>query len=109
MARPTIIERTNNEVLVERAELYFKKVYKEVQSPVTYSGKHAILAVIVTNISPSEAQMNALETAIEGLTGIHKAHVMIGPARIPLDRVPAGNDLFIGVEAGFDIRATPVK
>jgi len=63
--------------------------------------------LVATNAALTETQMDALETAIEAITGVHKAYTLIGPARIPLDRVPAGHELAIWARAGFDIRPTP--
>jgi len=51
--------------------------------------------------------MDSLEMAIEALNGVHQAFVLVGPARVPIDRQPADTDLTIRVEAGFEIRPTP--
>ena len=109
MARTNITELTDAQVLVANTSKVFRPVF--VQTPVipaTYNGKYAVLCAIAVNVQLSEAQMDALEVAIGAITGVHKAFVMIGPARIPIDRVPAGCDLRIGVEGSFRIDPTPV-
>lgn len=114
MTRPNITEVSTDEAIVRYTDRFFRRVYAETPAiPATYDGKYALIAVIAVNTAPTEAQMDTLQTQIEAITGVHKAFVLIGPARIPLDRVPDDTaettySLHIGAEAGFDIRATPV-
>jgi len=108
MARSNIVELTTDQVIEQNTSKFFRPVYSETPAiPDTYAGKYAVLAAIAVNVALTEEQMDALETAIEGITGVHKAFVLIGPARIPTDRVPEGTDLVIGVEGKFDIKPTP--
>jgi len=105
MARTNVIEVTCDELVVNATSRVFRQAYAETPViPSTYDGKYVQLAAIATNAELTGAQMDALETAIEQITGIHKAFVLIGSARIPLDRVPDGNDLLITCQGGFDVR-----
>jgi len=108
MARPNVSEMTEDEILVSHTDKFFRRVFAQTPIiPASYDGKYAVMCAIAINIDATEAQMDTLETQIEAITGVHKAFVMVGPARIPIDRVPAGHDLRIGIEAGFGISPTP--
>jgi hypothetical protein len=104
MARANIVEQTEAEAIASYTDKFFRRVYARTPAiPAGYDGKYVLLAAIAINIDASEAQMDQFETDIEAITGVHKAFVLAGPARIPLDRVPVGHDLRIGIEAGFHI------
>ena len=108
MARSNITELTDEQVLSRYTDRFFRRVSaKTPDIPASYDGKYVSAVLVATDAQLSEAQMDGLETAIESITGVAKAFVLIGPARIPLDRVPTGDELRIVVEAGFDIY-TPV-
>ncbi len=108
MARSNITELTEDQVLARSTDRFFRRVSATTPIiPGTYSGKYVILAAIAIDVAASEAQMDGFEASIEAITGVHKAHVLVGPARIPLDRVPADHDLRIAVEGGFRIDAEP--
>jgi len=110
MARPNIIEKTEAEIIAQNESRFFRPVFATTPAiPASYDGKYACLVAVATNAALDETQMDQLETAIEGITGVHKAFVLIGPARIPLDRVPADHELRIGVEGSFRIDPTPVE
>lgn len=110
MSRPTITEVTTDDVLVRYTDRFFRAVSAETPAiPASYDGKHVVIAVIATDAAPTEAQLDGLETQIEAINGVHKAFVLIGPARIPLDRVPANTELFIHAQASFDIRREVIE
>lgn len=107
--RANIVEKTEDEVLVQYTDRFFRAVHAETPEILpALTGKYALMVLVAADVEASEAEMDAFETGIEGLAGVTKAFVLIGPARIPLDRVPTGHDLFISVEAGFDIRPEAV-
>ncbi len=114
MARTNISELTCDEIVVRYSDRAFRVVSAETPDiPENYAGKFASAIIVATNVELSEAQMDELQTRIEEIAGVHKAFVLIGPARIPIDRVPAdtANDTYalkIKVEAGFGITKTPV-
>lgn len=108
--RSNIIEKTEAEVLQENTGKFFRPVFVQTPAiPAEYDGKYVCLAAIAVNVDLTEEQMDAIETAIEGITGVYKAFVLIGPARIPIDRTPEDCDLKIGVEASFRIDLTPIE
>lgn len=105
--RANIIELTDAEVRAAQPHRFFKKRYAQTPAiPDTYAGKYVSAVLVATNVALTEAQMNTLETEVEAITGVHKAFVLIGPARIPIDRRPVGYDLYIGAEAGFKFEST---
>jgi hypothetical protein len=109
MPRPNIKERTEAEVLATRTRDFFRSVSNVTPViPNSYAGKYALMLAVAVNSEFTEANMDALETAIDALTEVHKSFVLIGPARIPTNRVPAGHDLRLGVEGRFSIEVTPV-
>jgi hypothetical protein len=108
MARTNIAELTEDQVIEAYTRKFFRPVFTSTPPiPASYDGKYVCLAAIAMDVELSEAQMDALETAIEAITGVHKAFVLIGSARLPLDRTPVDHDLTIGVEASFDIKPPP--
>ena len=109
MPRTNITELTDAQVLLANTSKVFRPVFAQTPIiPPSYDGKYICLVAIAVDVAATEAQMDGMETSIEAIPGIHKAFVMIGPARIPLDRVPADCDLRIGVEGSFRIDPTPV-
>ena len=109
MTRPVIIERTTDEIVALSTDRAFRAVFSETPAiPASYAGKYALLCVMAIDIEATEAQMDAFQTQVEAIANVHKAFVLSGPHRIPLDRVPADHDLTIGTEAGFRIKPTPV-
>lgn len=109
MARGNITELTDEQVVSRSKDRFFRKVYKETPSiPLAaYNGKYVCAVLVAVDSALSEAEMDTLEAGIDAVANVHKSFCLIGPARIPVDRVGAGNDLHIGVEAGFDIRPEP--
>jgi hypothetical protein len=108
MPRNNTTELTESQII----ETYTNKVFGPVsaQSPTisaSYAGKFVCVTLVATDAELSEAQMDALETSIEAITGVYKAFTLIGPARIPIDRKPVDTDLSIRVEAGFEITPIP--
>lgn len=107
--RANIVEKTEEQVIEQYTDKFFRRVHASTPAiPASYAGKYAMMVVVATDVAPSEAQMDGFETDIEAITGVHKAFILVGPARIPTDRVPANHELFIGIEAGFDIKPEPV-
>jgi len=108
MPRRNIQEAAEADIVKNNTRLVFKPVHAETPAiPQSYDGKYALMMAIATDIEPSEAQMDQLEAAIEDITGVHKSFILIGPARLPLDRVPSGTDLSIWIDAGFAINPKP--
>ena len=110
MARKNITEQTEDQVLAQSTQKFFRPVFA--QTPAIgagYTGKFVCMIAVATDVEVNESQMDALETAIEAISGVHGAHCLIGPARIPLDRVPADHDLKIGIEGKFTVDPTPVE
>lgn len=109
MARANVIELTDEEVLALSTDRFFKAARDETGAiPVAYDGKYYCVAAIVTNVALTEAQMDDLEAQIDAIAGVAKSFVRIGPVRIPLDRVPAGDDLVVQIESNVDIRTPEV-
>lgn len=110
MTRANITERTEEEVIVSNEAKFFRPVYAKTPAiPITYDGKYVCLLAVVLDVKATEAQMDLLETSITSTSGVHNAFCLIGPARIPLDRVPSGYDLNIGVEGKFNITPEPIE
>ena len=106
--RQNIIEMTEADVIASDERKFFRPVFVRTPAiPAAYDGKYAVLCALAVDTELSEAQMDQLETAIEGITGVHKTFVLVGPARLPLDRVPDGHDLKIGCEGSFRIEPVP--
>lgn len=104
MPRLNVGELTEDEVLTRSTQTFFKRRYNRTPAiPASFDGKYVILTAVVADIQASEAQMDTLETAIEGLPNVHKAFCLIGPARIPLDRLPAGAELVGSMDFGWEM------
>ena len=104
MARQNISEISNEDALVRYTDRFFRRASARTPDiPASYDGKYVSAVLVATDVSLTEGQMDGLETQIEAITGVYKAFVLIGPARIPLDRVPTGSELQIAVEAGFHV------
>lgn len=108
--RSNIIELTEAQAIERYTDKFFRTVHAETPAiPATYDGKYVLLAVIAVNVQATEVQMDAFEASVDGIAGVHKCHILAGPARIPLDRTPADHDLIISIDGGFDIRPTPAE
>lgn len=108
MPRTNIIEKTEAEALAESSGKFFRPAHAETPAiPAAFDGKYVQLVAVVTDVELDDAAMDALETAIQELAGVQRAFVLIGSARIPVDRTPADHDLVAGVDMAFDIRPTP--
>lgn len=104
MARNNITELTEAEFISQNEQKVFRPAFMQTPAiPASYDGKYALFVALAVDVQATESQMNALETAIEAIANVHKAFVLIGPARLPLDRVPANHDLKIRAEASFGI------
>ena len=109
MTRSNIVEKTEADVIVQSPTKFFKPVFVSTPAlPPEYDGKYVCLLGVATEGPMSEEQMDILEATLEALPEVYKAMCSIGPARIPLDRIPAGYDLKIGVEGKFIIEPIPV-
>lgn len=107
MPRVNIVEKTEAEAIAEYTDRFFRRVTARTPIiPAGYDGKYVLIAAIAINLQATEQQMDNFEDDIEALTGVHKTFILAGPARIPIDRVPADHDLRIVVEAGFSIDPT---
>jgi DNA-binding Lrp family transcriptional regulator len=108
MARSNIVEKTDEQVVAESTGKVFRPVFAQTPAiPASYDGKYVMMAAIAIDVEANEAQMDAFEASVEAITGVEKCFIMIGPARIPIDRVPADHDLRIGIEGSFRIDPTP--
>ena len=109
MPRANIIEKTEAEVIVQTPTKFFKPVFTSTPPiPPEYDGKYICLMGVATDTPMTEEEMDALETTLEAMPNIYRAICPIGSARIPLDRIPDGYDLKIGMEGKFIIEPTPV-
>ncbi|MCP4304721.1 MAG: hypothetical protein GY788_07560 [bacterium] len=110
MDRPVVVEKTEAEVIAQSTSRVFRRVQaKTGVIPAAYDGKYVVAALIAINTDATQAQMDGFEVDVEGITGVYNCDILSGPHRIPVDRVPADHDLRILLEAGFDIRPTPVE
>ena len=104
MARSNITELTDEQVITASTDRFFRRVGAiSGDIPATYAGKYVVAAIITIDTALSEAEMDTLETNIDAITGVHKSFVMIGPARVPIDRVPTGDELQAVIEVGWNI------
>ncbi len=109
MTRPIVVELTDEQILERYKDNTFRTVHSRTNPiPSTYAGKYAILAAIAVNEEATEAQLDALQVAIEAInpTLIHKAFVLVGASRIPTDKVGVDEDLFIEVTANFNVEGS---
>ena len=115
MARVNIIEVTEDQAIVRYTDRFFRRVQASTPDiPASYDGKYVSAVLVATSLELTDAQMDNLETQIEAITGVDKAFALIGPARIPIDRVPVDTAektyaLKINIEAGFNIIETPIE
>jgi hypothetical protein len=102
--RENIGEKTAAEMMAINPSKAFKPARATTPAiPETYSGKYVNIMAVATDSAMTEEQMDLLEIAVEEITGIHKAFCLIGPARIPTDRVLDGYELRIKCRAKFTI------
>lgn len=114
MARPTIIEVSDDEVRVRRSEQFFQRVGARSNIGPAYTGKYACFCAVVTNNALTEEQLDSLEQQINEIQGVFNSFVLVGSSRVPYDRLPASNPQFetkleIGLEARFNMSAEPVE
>jgi hypothetical protein len=110
MALPIIRERTDEEVVARSTDRVFGNVRNVSEAiSVTYDGKYACFGAVVTDVALTDVQLESLATQIEAISGVHKAFIRIGSCRLPIDRVPEGQELKISVEAGYTITPIPVE
>ncbi len=104
MALPNIVELTDAEILERNEHHRFRRQFSETDAiGPAYDGKYALMVVLAVNINPTEEQIAGFIADVEALAGIYKALPMVGPARIPVDKVDAGEELKIGVTGEFRI------
>lgn len=102
--RANIEELTEAQAIEQYTNRFFKPVVTETPAiPAAYDGKYACILALAVDYDLTEQQMDQLEAAIENINGVTKAFCLIGPARLPVDRVPANHNLIIRTEAEFDI------
>lgn len=108
MALPIIIERTDEEVIAYSTDRVFRNA-RNLSGAISaaYDGKYACFCAIVTDVALTDVQIASLQTQIEAISGVSDAFVRIGSSRLPLDRVPDGQELKISVEGGFTITPIP--
>jgi len=57
----------------------------------------------------TDAQVLALENAVNNITGVADAKAMLGPSPVYLSTdIPAGYDLYFSAEAGWQLRTEAV-
>ena len=109
-----ITEVSDEDAIARYTDRFFRRVYKETDAiPASYAGKYASAIIIATDAQLDDTTAAQLETAIEGIAGVHKA-IHMAQGRIPTDRVPVDTaqttyTLHLGAEFGFNIKATPVE
>jgi hypothetical protein len=106
---PVIIELTEDDLISVYDTKFFRPVYACTPSiPAEYDGKYALSVVMAVNGDYDQAQIDAIATQIETqYASIHKVFILAGPHRIPLDRVPVGDELRGCISQQWDIE-TPV-
>jgi len=113
MPTPGITEISNDEIVVRYSDRVFRPVSRSITVPDTFSGKYVSAVAVVTNVALNDAQEAQLIAAIEAITGVDLAHVLVGSSRLSHDRLPADTaettyDLEVRVEMGLNAKATEV-
>jgi len=102
--RTEIVERTNDEILLSNIDKKFRPAYA------TYdglpAGGHILTCAIKTGVRLSAAQMDALETAIQGIAGVQIARVLSQGPINGVPALPAGFQVNLEVQTGY--RAAPI-
>jgi len=109
-AEPVVFEeQTAEQVLVPQPRLFLRPAYKETQAiPASYDGYGIVGIFVATSTVLNDTQVTQLETVIKNIAGVEDAVALVN-GRIPLDRVPAGYDLFAGAEYQWRIRPEPIE
>lgn len=99
--RTEIIERTNDELLLAAIDKKFRPAYATYDA--LPAGAFILTCAIKTSVRLTDAQMNALETAIQAIAGVQQARVLsLGPPNgIPV--LPAGSTVTLEVQTSYRV------
>ena len=114
MATPAIVEKTEDELVVQYSDRVWRPVQRTITVPDTLSGKYVTAVAVVTDVQLNDAQEATLEAAVEAITGVQLAKVLVGASRLSHDRLPADTaentyDLRVGIRMGIDAVEVPVE
>ncbi len=105
--RPRIVEKTAEQIVSDNVEKVFHKVFNRTDViPASMAGNHVIMFIVATGTDPNGNEIDAFETAIEGIPGLRKAYGII-KARLPVDRLPSGKELRIGGQLSIHMDRIP--
>ena len=105
MTLPTITEVSNDDIIICDAERVFRTATAESPPiPGAADGQHVVLLAVTSPVAATDAQIAALEAAVESLPGVTHALALIGPSRLPVDRLPPDTTLRLHVTAGYRVR-----
>jgi len=113
MPQPSVMEISADDIVVRYSDRVFRPVRRDIQVPAALSGKYVCAVAVITSVALNDTQEAQLKAAIEAIAGVDSAHVLVGSSRLSLDRMPADTadttySYHVGVEMGFDVRATEV-
>ena len=127
-AEPSIVEITDEEVVVKYTDRVFRPVRRPIQVPDNLDGQYVVAVAVVVDAPLDDTQETALENAIEAIvTGpnpaITLAKVLVGTSPLSLSRMPAdvpdpdgagplsGTDyqFWIELELGYDVKKVSVN
>ena len=106
-----LTELTDAEAFVASTSKFIRPARREFTVPDALSGQYVTAVGVVTAVELSEAQQTALQDAIELITGVTQAKVLIGPTRLSLDRMPTDTvdtDYQFKVQIGLQVDAQAV-
>jgi hypothetical protein len=108
VALPTIDQFDCTEAFIQYISR--ARAYKEIGPiPPTYDGKFILVMAVALDANATDAQIAALEAAVNNLTGVADAKAMLGPAPVYLSTdIPVGYDLYLSAEAGWQLREEQV-
>jgi len=114
MPTPGITEISDDEIVVRYSDRVFRPVSRSITVPDTLNGKYVNAVAVVTPVALNDAQEAQLKTAIEAITGVDLAHILVGSSRLSHDRLPADTpeatySLEVRVEMGLNAKQTVIE
>ena len=109
-----LTEYTDEQAFVNSTTKFIRPESRQFNVPDTMFGDYVSVVGVVTAVELNETQQAALETAIEAITGVSFAKVVIGPTRLSGDRMPTDTvdtdyQLRAKVGLGLDAVAVPIE
>jgi len=105
VSKQELVERTAEQVRTTHPHLFMKAKRGPV-GPIPAEQKVVVMALAVAP-GMVVGDQDALETAVEGLTGVQVCKVCNYGQAPTADKVPEGKELVLMVEAGFSFRDIP--